>query len=184
MQWTTYPTGTNIFDNTLNDLTTFQVRNLSNPTVYQIYGVDDPISIGGTLVRDAFNYRPTGVIAAENNTWQIIGWGYDEKKVPWAVLYEDPSLHTVNGSFDVVSRSDKGPGEDTMRMITRAVKALGNEKLVGLMGASQLLLQDGGRNGQTFPKCNESCVANGEYFFIFLFSIGLVGSLGGGNLFY
>ncbi len=160
MQWTLSATQNYSYDDTLNDLTTFQMKNLSNPTIYEIYGVDNPLLVGNTAARDAYDFRPTGFYAPYNNTWQVIGWGYDGRGIPWAVMYEDASQSQPGPSFDIISRSDNGPEKRTLDLIHARVKEFKNEVLTSLLNSTVQLVQDGGRNGQSWPTCNATCMQN------------------------
>jgi hypothetical protein len=158
MQWTLSPTGSNAFDNTLNDLTTFEVPGQS--TIFGIYGVDTPTSLGSSLVRDSYSFQPTGPLALGANSWEVIGWGYDEAGVPWAALFETAAnVPGQTEALDIISRRASGPSRTTLKMLYNAINGLKNADLAGLLKSVKKLTQNGGRDGcMLFPwRCFSCC---------------------------
>ena len=160
MQWTLSLRETNSRNDTLNDLTSYQDPDSS--TVYMIYGIDTPTVVQDTPQRDTYNFVPTPPLSADNNTWEVISWGYDEVGVPYSVLYETAAAAQTEGVFDIISRSDKGPSQETLRLINATVKAMGNQEVITLLGQVEPLTQDGSRIGELDPICNATCLTNGE----------------------
>jgi hypothetical protein len=78
------------------------------------------------------------------------------------VLYETAAAAQTEGVFDIISRSDKGPSQETLRLINATVKAMGNQEVITLLGQVEPLTQDGGRIGELYPICNATCMTNGE----------------------
>jgi len=148
MQWTLSPRPNNSFDDTLNDLTSFQFLNTTK--VWALYGIDSRMVIDNTTLRDSYDYKPSGAFAFAFNSWEVIAWGYDCEGVPYAVVYETPAFQTP-AAFDIISRSDKGPTKNTIDMIHRAVADLRNNELSGMLAQVKKLVQNGGRNGS---KCS------------------------------
>jgi hypothetical protein len=148
MQWTLSARPNNSFDDTLNDLVSFQL--LSGPdttTVWKIYGVDTRTVVNTTITRDSYTYIPTGPLAFASNIWEVIAWGYDKEGAPYAVLYETASNGQPTASFDIISRRDDGPSEETLDAIYKAVGDLKNKELSSLLAAVKKLRQDSGRIG-------------------------------------
>jgi hypothetical protein len=165
MQWTLSPRLPNTPDDTLNDVVTYQHGNSSDTTLYYIYGVDFPTVTDNITQHDEYDWKPTGALAFAFNTFKVIAWGYDEEGVPYAALYETKSLGQTEESFDIISRSDKGPSGATLSMISKAVDYLGIASLTALKNEAMevALLQDGARVGQPYPLCNSTCMMNGIY---------------------
>lgn len=120
------------------------------------------MTTNGTVQRDEYAYAPTGPISFAGNVYKILAWGYDASGVPFAVLYETKSAGQTEDSFDVISRSNKGPSQVTLEMIWGAVNASGNASLVQLKNEARgmKIVQDGGRDGQEYPLCNATCETN------------------------
>lgn len=166
MQWTLSPEANTSYlypyVPVLNDLTSHQVLNGSGDTVFFEYGLDYLVTANGTTAHDAYAYFPTGPLSSENNTWEVISWGYDLDGVPFAVMYETPAFREGAASLDIISRDVRGPNAITLSWILEAVKALRNSALTSLVGNVQKLVQDGGRNRQPWPICNATCQTNGK----------------------
>lgn len=159
MEWTLTPISQ--ADNSapstqIQDLTTFYI----NGTEYLFYGIDTPMA---PAFGDAYNYVPTGPLAIENNTWEVIAWGYDSAAVPYAVLYETPAYRSVP-CLDFLSRDERGIAKDTYQSLKEGVKDLRNSALNSLLADVVKLVQNGGRNGQPYPTCNATCMLNGKFF--------------------
>jgi hypothetical protein len=163
VQWTLSQRYPNTPDDTLNDVVTYQYHNSSDTTLYYMYGVDFPTVTDNITQHDEYDWKPTGPLAFAFNTYKVIAWGYDEDGVPYAALYETKSLGQTEESFDIISRSDKGPSNSTLAMISRAVDDLGIASLTKLKNEAMTapLVQDGERVGQMYPLCNSTCMANG-----------------------
>ncbi len=139
----------------LHDLTTALVKGTSRETLY--YGVDTPIA------PDAYAYRPTGPIAVENNTWEVLSWGYDADQVPFAILYETEAYLQTSASLDFISRRAEGIAKTTYEELLRCVRALGNKELNALLANETLTPQNGEGNGTPYPSCNTTCMTNGMW---------------------
>jgi hypothetical protein len=154
MQWTLTPISQ--ADNSapstqIQDLTTYYI----NGTEYLFYGVDTP------TVRDAYHYQPTGPLAIENNTWEVMAWGYDSAAVPFAVLHETAAYRAVP-FLDFISRDECGIQHDTFEALKEGVKSLRNSVLDKMLGGVTKLVQNGATNGQPYPTCNATCMVNGK----------------------
>jgi len=164
MQWTLTPEANTSYlypyVPVLNDLTSHQVLNGSGDTIFFEYGLDYLVTANGSTAHDAYAYFPTGLLSSENNTWEVISWGYDLDGVPFAVMFETESLHEGSTSLDIIARGISGPNPITLSWILAAVKALGNPLLAPLVDNVKKLVQDGGRNGQPWPICNATCMTN------------------------
>jgi len=135
--------------------------NATGDTVWTIYGIDTPTRVGkdGSIVaQDSYDDEPVGPITA--NTYEVIGWGYDSCGVPFAVWYETPLPNSTIPIFDIVSRSDQGPSDLTLKSIFEAVTALDDPVVSDLASKSKKLIQNGARDGLPFPTCNASCQTN------------------------
>jgi hypothetical protein len=164
MQWTVSKRNPNDLDDSLNDLTTFQILNSTDNTVWEIYGIDTPAIVQGAPERDSYYFNPTGELAFGYNKYEFIAWGYDRDGVAWFVMSETvPGDTTTLATLDIGSRSDKGPNEETMELIREAMVQLGNEELLAVMSNVTKLVQDGGRTGQLWPACNATCQTNGKF---------------------
>lgn len=148
MQWTLSATANNSFDDTLNDLTSFQL--LSGPdttTVWKIYGVDTRTVVAGNITRDSYNYGPNGPLDFAGNIWEVIAWGYDKGGVLYDVVYESEVDGQTTTAFDIISRNDNGPSRDTLDTINEAVRGIKNAQLSALLADVKNLEQNGRRNG-------------------------------------
>lgn len=124
---------------------------------YFIYGIDTPVA------PDAYQWVAVGPLSVQNNTWQILSWGYDSASVPYTMFYETwPSGTNTPSQFYFVSRSDKGIAEDTHRILVDGVKKLGNSELNEALTRVHPIKQDGSRHGQPYPTCNATCMQNGK----------------------
>ncbi|TAQ90000.1 hypothetical protein B7494_g1671 [Chlorociboria aeruginascens] len=160
MQWTIYPTSNFANDGSLQDLTTFQLLNSSDSTVWAIYGVDNRTVVNGETASDCYDFHPTGDYAPFFNTYEIIAWGYDESGVPFSVLYETAAAGQTTPSFDIISRSDSGPSNSTLTAIYAGVAAVHSDALNALIPNVMPIAQNGGRNGQPYPTCDALCESN------------------------
>jgi hypothetical protein len=163
MQWTLTLLDPNSYSDSWNDLVTYQLGNSSH-VVHSIYGVDSPTAVSNITQHDEYSYAPTGPISSAGNIYKIIAWGYDEASVPFAVLYETKSAGQQSESFDIISRTDQGLSKLTLDLIYAAVDATGNQTLIAFKDAVFPIIQDGSRNGQLYPICNETCKTNGMSF--------------------
>lgn len=155
------PTANNTVDDTLQDLTTFQWLNETlGDTVWPLWGIDTRLEINGTEAVDAYHYVPTGPMAFANNTYSTIAWGYGEFGVPFLVVYEE---YLGSGWLDIFSRSDKGPSNRTLDAIYEGIQSLGSDALNTLVPQVAKLVQDGSRDGLSYPTCNATCQTNGRY---------------------
>jgi hypothetical protein len=163
MQWTLTLQEPNSYNDARNDLVTYQPLNGSD-VVYYIYGVDTPTVVNNSTQRDEYLYSPTGRLTGiASNIYKVLAWGYDEAGVPYAVLYETRAPVQTSESFSILSRTDKGPSNSTLELIYKAVDTSGNQTLIALKDAAVSLVQDGGRHGQLYPVCNETCQQNGKF---------------------
>jgi hypothetical protein len=111
---------------------------------------------------NSYHSVPAGELKAQDNAWEIIGWGYDCEGVPRAAVFETKAKSGTTESLDIVSRSDKGPSAVTLGMIRETVRGLQNQRLGVLERGLIRTVQDGERNGMGWPGCNETCRSNGE----------------------
>ncbi|KKY13940.1 hypothetical protein UCDDS831_g08578 [Diplodia seriata] len=124
---------------------------------YLIYGIDTPVA------PDAYRWVAAGPLAAQNNTWQVLAWGYDSADVAYAMFFETwPSGTNTPSQLYFVSRSDRGVAEDTYRSLLRGVTVLGDSELGEALDRVYPITQDGGRHGLPYPTCNATCMRN-EY---------------------
>ena len=160
MQWTVTPTETTLLDGTLQDLATESI--LNETFVFENYGIDIPTVEDGRLVPDSYFYDPIGPLAAANETWEVIAWGYDSNSVPYMVIYETAMHGGLGGPWlDITSRDDNGPSKLTLDTIYQGIKGLHNNRLYKLLPSLMKLKQDGGQNGQRYPSCNATCMTGG-----------------------
>lgn len=123
--------------------------------VYLIYGIDTPVA------PDAYQWVPPGPLSVQNNTWQIMAWGYDSVDVPYTMFFETWPTGQPS-QFYFISRSDKGIAEDTYQTLVDSVKKIGNQELNEALTRVYRIKQDGGRHGETYAGCNATCKENGE----------------------
>jgi hypothetical protein len=115
--------------------------------VWKIYGVDTRTVVAGNITRDSYNYVPAGPLDFAGNIWEVIAWGYDKGGVPYAVVYETEADGQISPAFDIISRNDNDPSQDTVDAINEAVRRIKNAQLSALLAAVKNLEQNGGRNG-------------------------------------
>lgn len=123
--------------------------------VYLIYGIDTPVA------PDAYQWVAPGPLSVQNNTWQIMAWGYDSADVPYTMFFETWPTGQPS-QFYFISRSDKGIAEDTYQTLVDSVKKIGNQELNEALTRVYQIKQDGGRHGETYAGCNATCKENGE----------------------
>lgn len=142
----------------LDTLTSFQlVNDTKKPNAtYFAYSHDTSIAV------DAYHSVPAGSLASQNNTYEIIGWGYDSNDAAFIVVYETPTASQTVPSLDIFSRDPSGPSDDTLNAIKVGIKMFGNQHLLDLLRNVTKTPQDGGRAGDTWPSCNATCRTNGE----------------------
>ncbi|KAL0259317.1 hypothetical protein SLS55_005053 [Diplodia seriata] len=122
---------------------------------YLIYGIDTPVA------PDAYRWVAAGPLAAQNNTWQVLAWGYDSADVAYAMFFETwPSGTNTPSQLYFISRSDRGIAEDTYRSLLRGVTELGDSELGEALNRVYPITQDGGRHGLPYPTCNATCMRN------------------------
>ncbi|OAP62409.1 hypothetical protein AYL99_04612 [Fonsecaea erecta] len=130
------------------DLASFQlVNDTQKPNAtYFGYSLDTAISGGG-----AYHSVPVASLAAQNNTYEVISWGYDSEGAGFVVVYETPAASETVASLDIFSRAPSGPATDTLDAIKSGIKALGNKKLIDLLKSVTKTPQDGGRDKDPWP---------------------------------
>ncbi|KAJ9639679.1 hypothetical protein H2204_003750 [Knufia peltigerae] len=140
----------------LDTLTSFQlVNDTKKPNAtYFAYSHDTSIAV------DAYHSVPAGSLASQNNTYEIIGWGYDSNDAAFIVVFETPTASQTVPSLDIFSRDPSGPSDDTLNAIKVGIKTFGNQHLVDLLRNVTKTPQDGGRAGDTWPSCNATCRTN------------------------
>ncbi|THH31224.1 hypothetical protein EUX98_g2993 [Antrodiella citrinella] len=148
-----------------NDLDSYQLEN--STVVITAYGVDTPRRSNdkslGAEWDDVYDYVGKGNISPDNNTFEIISWGYDTDGVPYAVIYETPVAATdATAGLDIESRSDTGPSETTLQAIKDALLSLGNEQITELVNQTVPLVQNGARKGSAPVVCDAFCVDNSD----------------------
>ncbi|KAH0836161.1 hypothetical protein FOPE_04408 [Fonsecaea pedrosoi] len=145
----------------LATLTTFQlVNDMKKPNAtYMAYSLDTAVSdaVGGV-----YHSVPTASLAAQNNTYEVIGWGYDSHGDGFVVVYETPAASQSVASLDIFSRAPSGPTNDTLDAIKSGIQKLGNQSLIDLLKDVIRTPQDGGRDHDPWPACNATCRTN-EY---------------------
>jgi len=143
----------------LNTLTSFQlVNDTQRPnTTYFAYSLDTAIA------KDAYHSVPTGSLAAQNNTYEIISWGYDSLGAAFIIVYETPAASQTKASLDIFSRDPSGPSKDTLDAIKSGIKSFGNQQLIDLLKDVTKTPQDGGRSNDPWPSCNATCRTNGKF---------------------
>lgn len=144
----------------LSDLTSFQlVNDTQRPNAtYFAYSLDTAI---GT---DAYHSVPNGGLAAQNNTYEIISWGYDSQGAGFVVVFETPAASEKVASLDIFSRDPTGPSPDTLDAIKAGINHLGDQRLMDLLKGMTKTPQDGGRRNDPWPSCNATCRTNGKVF--------------------
>ncbi|KAL6249793.1 hypothetical protein RBB50_003648 [Rhinocladiella similis] len=142
----------------LDTLASFQLANDTQKpnATYCAYSHDTAVAV------DAYQSVPTGSLASQNNTYEIISWGYDSKGVAFIVVYETPTASQTVASLDIFSRDPSGPSSDTLNAIKVGIKRFGNRDLIELLTNVKKTPQDGGRAGDAWPSCNATCRTN-EY---------------------
>lgn len=146
-----------------NDLTSFQVPNSS--TIYTAYGIDTPRrstqeSLGPEWDH-VYDFAGTGAIAAVNNTWELLAWGYDTCGVGYMVIYETAvAANDSPSSLDIESRLDVGPSHETLVEIYEQLRGLGSEELTNLVEETVQLVQNGDRRGLGPVSCDAACINN------------------------
>ncbi|KIX95917.1 uncharacterized protein Z520_08172 [Fonsecaea multimorphosa CBS 102226] len=150
----------------LADLASFQlVNDTEKPNAtYFGYSLDTVIAAGGG---GAYQSVPTASLAAQNNTYEVISWGYDSHGAGFVVLYETPAASETVASLDICSRTPSGPTNDTLDAIKSGIQKLGNKKLIGLLKNVTKTPQDGGRDNEPWPSCNATCRTNGNKILFF-----------------
>lgn len=146
-----------------NDLTSYQLANDS--TVFTAYGIDTPRRSNdpslGAEWEAVYDFVGTGSLAATNNTWELLAWGYDTRGDGYMAIYETPVAESGQPSgLDILSRSENGPGAGTLKGIYDALLTLGNTELSGLVHSTQKLVIDGQRTGMPPVQCDVGCVNN------------------------
>ncbi|OAL19163.1 hypothetical protein AYO20_11674 [Fonsecaea nubica] len=126
----------------LATLTTFQlVNDTQRPNAtYMAYSLDTAVSdaIGG-----AYHSVPTASLAAQNNTYEVISWGYDSHGDGFVVVYETPAASQSVASLDIFSRAPSGPTNSTVDAIKFGIQKLGNQRLIDLLKDVVRTPQDG-----------------------------------------
>ena len=146
-----------------NDLTSFQLANQS--ALFTAYGIDTPRRSNnpslGPEWEAVYDFVGTGALAAVNNTWELLAWGYDTHGDGYLVIYETPvASNGAPSGLDIESRSEDGPSPQTLNGIYDALVRLGNEELTGLVRSTQRLVRDGRRSGTPPVQCDAACVNN------------------------
>ncbi|KIW30520.1 uncharacterized protein PV07_06259 [Cladophialophora immunda] len=149
----------------LADLASFQlVNDTQKPNAtYFGYSLDTAIADGGD---GAYHSVPTGSLAPQNNTYEVISWGYDSEGVGFVVVYETPAASETAASLDIFSRAPSGPTNDTLDAIQTGIQKLGNKKLIDLLKDVTRTPQDGGRKNDPWPSCNATCRTNDYHLYL------------------
>jgi hypothetical protein len=139
----------------VNDLTSFQLPN--NSTIYTTYGIDTPHPIWPAVL----DYAGTGILEGATSQYSLMAWGCDEHRVPYYVSYSTATALTATpAGIDIMSTSDEGVGEGTVRVLFEMLGELESEEIVGLVGSLTRMVQDGGRRGMERMRCDEECKTN------------------------
>ncbi|EKG20928.1 hypothetical protein MPH_01792 [Macrophomina phaseolina MS6] len=121
-----------------------------------IFGIDTPVA------PDAYHWVPPGPLSAQNNTWNILAWGYDSASVPYTMFWE-VWLSGQPSEFYFLSRSDAGIADDTYQALLDGVKKFGNKEFNDALTRVYRIKQDGSRHGDPYPVCNATCKENGMW---------------------
>ena len=146
-----------------NDLTSYMLANQS--AVFTAYGFDAPRRSSdpslGPEWDGVYDFIGVGALAAFNNSWEILAWGYDTRGDGYTVFYETPvAANGAPSGLDIDSRSENGPSPQTLNSIYDALMRLGNKELTGLVHSMRKLVMDGLRTGIPPVQCDITCVNN------------------------
>jgi hypothetical protein len=127
----------------VNDLTSFQLPN--NSTIYTTYGIDTPHTTWSAVL----DYAGTGILEGATSQYSLLAWGCDGKRVPYYVSYSTATKLTATpAGIDVMSTSDEGVEEATVRVLFEKLRALDNAEIRGLVGSLTRMVQSGERRGE------------------------------------
>ncbi|CAL1699618.1 unnamed protein product [Somion occarium] len=146
-----------------NDVVSYQIAN--STTILTEHTIDTPRrskdpSLGPEW--DAvYDTVGTGNMAAVNNTWELLAWGYDTCGDGYLVIYETatPIIRSPSG-LDIESRSENGPSPETLADIFVELLALNNTELSELVKGTVKQVVDGRRWGMSPVECDAHCVNN------------------------
>jgi hypothetical protein len=126
----------------VNDLTSFQLPN--NSTIYTTYGIDTPHPTWPAVL----DYTGTGILEGATSQYSLLAWGCDDKRVPYYVSYSTATeLTATPAGIDIMSTSDEGVEEATVRVLFEKLGALENAEIRGLVGNLRRMVQDRQRRG-------------------------------------
>ncbi|EXJ63644.1 uncharacterized protein A1O5_11405 [Cladophialophora psammophila CBS 110553] len=141
----------------LSDLASFQLVNDTQRPNATYFGY----SLDTAIAESAYHSVPTGSLASQNNTYEVLSWGYDSLGAAFVVVYETPAMSETVASLDIFSRDPAGPSNDTLDAIEAGIQRLGNKNLIDLLTNVTKTPQDGGRDNDPWPSCNATCRTNG-----------------------
>ena len=140
------------------DLTSYQLANSSSVITgfgYDYYHYNDTVSDW------VYDFVGTGTLAAFNNTWELLAWGYDTDGEPYMVLYETPvAFNSAPSDIDILSRVKGGPTADTRRALLEGLKELEIAELTMLVAEMVELPVDDRRDGLGPALCDQACMNN------------------------
>ena len=150
---------------TLADLVSFSLTPAAEKSLnqtagksYLAYAFDHPqMDIGPDVYLSIPN---SASLAPQNNTYEVISWGYDSADTAFGVLFETPAAAESVYSLDIISHSPTGPTPATFKMIEAGVLGLNNALVTGLWKNVTKLVWDEDVDGMAWPVCNASCRAN------------------------
>lgn len=140
------------------DLTSWQTANDSQ--IITGIGYDYP-HYNGTVSSWVYDFRGTGKLSLENNTWEMLAWGYDTNGDAYWVAYETPVAFLPSPcDIDLLSRVKGAPSNATRHALLEGIRKLDIEELTNLTDQVVALPVDDRRNDLGPTTCNEACVGN------------------------
>ena len=166
MQWDSSPVfpQSDPFPGLYNDLASGQLANQSS--IITDYGIDTPRRYSdpslGPEWEAVYEYTGTGALAAINETWEVLAWGYDASGDGYIVIYETASAdnNSAPPGLEIASRSENGPSAETVKAILHGLASLGDAGLTGLACSTQKIVVDGRRTGMPPVQCDAPCMNN------------------------
>jgi len=142
----------------LADITSFGYSANDSHT-YTVYGIDTPYSENPQYT-GVYNFNATGTLSGTSDTFEILSWGYDTAGHGFMAFYEGQE---ANGgaapALDIVSRSAKGPTDETLYAIYSALASLGNDYITALV--RNVTATPNSRQAVVGPvACGEACMNN------------------------
>lgn len=169
MQWNSSPVfpQSSTLPGQNNDLTSYQFGN--STVIATSYGIDTPRRSNdkslGPEWDDVYDFVGNGKLAALNNTFEVLAWGYDTSGIPYHVVYETLVVATNSPTdIDVLSGSDTGPSKATLTEIFNALYTFKNAQVTQIARQVMPLTQNGARRGLGPVVCDEACVNNDNSF--------------------